>query len=909
MKNGDWVVLTDLTDSADPDNLHFFEELVQHMNTLKEMCRMKEDEDTSNKNTNNNNNSNANSAQGKSSEGSSEDSIVVAPQFRLFLVFNSRQKQQKQQTQTQIHSSAAIINQLLSRMSYNCVRYSFEPIASLTLDVLLPEYDALSYPNFDLLTSYSLTTTSRDCVVSDRRGYPRAKLLRTLSDEIHRPVTDEQSRQYRRLRFSLSLMHARITTYLANRSKIVRGDVDTGDSSVRARRLMSSLYLSRNVDVLAEEAQSLLSSLLRRRMMHQHCVYALSGFSGSNTVMQEPGVDSCVVEWLRSLCLDMYTESLSTNTNRNTNDSSMDRNIISGIIHDTICVRSAVDPKDALYPYDWQYTNKAARYSEPLLLGPHVEPPIRKSKGKKKRRRRQKRITNEEHKRTIAMALKRYQEHVRRSAYGRSFTKTGSTGSTGSSSSFSSTHIAHCVGDPTGITSPEVSMLLCTQVSYQARSYGLAMQGVNNAMMIMSTHQSYHSHHGPPSTNFLLSRLRSVLNSIPSLETQNSYSILMSGVDRLTMMERCRRREMSLLSLLIDRMQQDLRRTMAMLNGTLPVVSQCDMQLLSSMQCSLLSTNHTGCVPDEWNSLLLLSSTSSSQDHGNGLMMKKKKKKKNVVHINVWMLSLRERIHYVAVELKKEIGRLYDHRSRATRKEVPLTDESTTESVSVTTEPANGVLHLRLRMLYRPDAMMNALRLYTNANAFLNHHETTSSSLATESTESTESTATATRSRRTMFLWSTKIEKETVVCLEGLIVRNAYWCDNALVETLPSPEERERREEEKEGGAKQRSSQEHNTTNSRRNTKNTKNTEQINNARSSLFLMSSGPVLYGKVVEMMDERMVSMEEKKKKEEKTEKEDGRMYMAPLIVSGVSVGAVRLNTGEDDVWRKRSVHLST
>jgi len=94
MKNGDWVVLTDLTDSADPDNLHFFEELVQHMNTLKEMCRMKEDEDTSNKNTNNNNNnSNANSAQGKSSEGSSEDSIVVAPQFRLFLVFNSRQKQ------------------------------------------------------------------------------------------------------------------------------------------------------------------------------------------------------------------------------------------------------------------------------------------------------------------------------------------------------------------------------------------------------------------------------------------------------------------------------------------------------------------------------------------------------------------------------------------------------------------------------------------------------------------------------------------------------------------------------------------------------------------------------------------------------------------------------------------------
>jgi len=43
---------------------------------------------------------------------------------------------------------------------------------------------------------------------------------------------------------------------------------------------------------------------------------------------------------------------------------------------------------------------------EPLLIGPHVEPPIRKSKKKK---RRQKRVSVEDHKRIVLAAMKKYQ--------------------------------------------------------------------------------------------------------------------------------------------------------------------------------------------------------------------------------------------------------------------------------------------------------------------------------------------------------------------------------------------------------------------------------------------------------------------------------------------------------------------
>ena len=262
VQNGDWVVLSDV-DLQDSHTLNILETYIQEMQQRTIITAAAQ---TSQANV-------ASSASIASTTGGDADTsqkeIVVAPQFRLFLLLRSNQ-------------NSATCCSSLQRLSLQSSRISFEKSTIPTLDILLPEHNMyrLGFHTFDLVTSYNSTTTNRDALVSDRRGYPRPKLLRTLADEIHRPASEEQLRQYRRLRFSLIFLHSRIVTYLASSSS------SSG----------SSVLLIPNSDVMIDDVLRTASSLLRRRIMHHYCVFAL-GKQNDSFLQTEPGVDLTMVTW------------------------------------------------------------------------------------------------------------------------------------------------------------------------------------------------------------------------------------------------------------------------------------------------------------------------------------------------------------------------------------------------------------------------------------------------------------------------------------------------------------------------------------------------------------------------------------------------------------------------------------
>lgn len=205
--------------------------------------------------------------------------------------------------------------------------------ALLFFVLLLSTISAISdgrvgFTQFDLITAFNSTTHQRDATISDRRGYPRAKLIRTLADEVHRSASDLQLRQFRRLRFALVMLHARIMVYFSSSS--------SSSSLSSSSSFSSTVHAEHALDGLLRA----LVSLLRRRTIHHHCVFALGkdlssgGGGGGRIEIREPGVDLPFLKWMIGACTHIYCDGLSDSSNAYT--------IVQHMIHDMVCMAAGM---------------------------------------------------------------------------------------------------------------------------------------------------------------------------------------------------------------------------------------------------------------------------------------------------------------------------------------------------------------------------------------------------------------------------------------------------------------------------------------------------------------------------------------------------------------------------------------
>ena len=450
IKNGDWIVISDVTPGRD---LHRLSMLIDG---LDNRARREKRETMPNV-----------------VEDKSSGKLEVAPQFRMILLVTSG---------VNSDTTTSVDKIIPLSLALRSSRIAYETVSRPTTDVLLPTHDGVAYQEFDLITHYSTTSGRRDSIVASRRGYSHPKLLRTLADEIHRPVTEEQSRQFRRMRFSLCLLHGRITTYLGMH----------GSSAPHSSVSLQAMFRAS-------------SSILRRRIIHHHCVFALGGDNGKMEIV-EPGVDHVVIEWLRGVASHVYLDGMDSTS------SNINRDAVLRIICDTITVDSAVDPRDALYPYEWKLYPPSL--VESLVITPVVEPPPRVKAKKGSRRKRQKRMSAEDWKRLVQQGMKKYQVHA--GVAGRGKISVGGGGG-GVSDGSSLRDI--------GLTSVASSMLLTTQDLRTSREASRsAAKQLGHSVLLSTTEGEVRRRMGVKlSTATLLSRLHRVLRSLPDVDEREFF--------------------------------------------------------------------------------------------------------------------------------------------------------------------------------------------------------------------------------------------------------------------------------------------------------------------------------------------------------------------------------------------------
>ena len=365
------------------------------------------------------------------------------------------------------------------------------------------------------------------------------------------------------------------------------------------------------------------------------------------------------------------------------------------------------------------------------------------------------------------------------------------------------------------------------------------------------------------STNFLLSRLNSVLSSIPDVDDQ-THSILMTNV-RVTMMERCRRQELTMLFTVVQNITTDLFRTIHLIQGNVIFKNKKDEELFLDMKSSILSTTHTGSVPQKW--IRMIQDMSGIND-ANNANSATNTNEEDGLHINVWMYNLRQRIEYVSVQLKKNID---DHRKRNSgtnsgrnsgRSSERNSDEEKESSNNNNDKNSNTsrVLHgkemlcLKPLLLYRPDVMINAFKLSfgKKIKCVIQMEED-----------------------------GNNLINNAILALDGLFIKNAYLFKDTLMENIPVV---------KTEGAKKKKN---NSSNSGGNSNSLLNNNNNFTVAPRLFF-----------VDVENESTESTESKKRNKEK-------MYSAPVVLSETVIGTVELKKGSAEsvtYWLKRGVHLT-
>ena len=423
------------------------------------------------------------------------------------------------------------------------------------------------------------------------------------------------------------------------------------------------------------------------------------------------------------------------------------------------------------------------------------------------------------------------------------------------------------------MTSSDVSVVLSTQQIRKANEHGLqkmkSLQNEINKFEVLNTINSFSktTSKDATSTNFLLSRLNSVLSSIPDVDDQ-THSILMTNV-RVTMMERCRRQELTMLFTVVQNITTDLIRTKHLIQGNVIFKNKKDKELFLDMKSSILSTTHTGSVPQKW--IRMIQDMSGIND-ANNANSATNTNEENGLHINVWMYNLRQRIEYVSVQLKKNID---DHRKRNSginsgrnsgrssgRSSGRNSDEEKESSNNNNDKNSNTsrVLHgkemlcLKPLLLYRPDVMINAFKLSfgKKIKCVIQMEED-----------------------------GNNLINNAILALDGLFIKNAYLFKDTLMENIPVVET--------EG------------------TKNKKNNSSNSGGNSNSLLNNNNnftvaPRLF--FVDVENESTESTESKKRNKEK-------MYSAPVVLSKTVIGTVELKKGSAEsvtYWLKRGVHLT-
>lgn len=124
------------------------------------------------------------------------------------------------------------------------------------------------------------------------------------------------------------MLHARIMVYFSSSS--------SSSSLSSSSSFSSTVHAEHALDGLLRA----LVSLLRRRTIHHHCVFALGkdlssgGGGGGRIEIREPGVDLPFLKWMIGACTHIYCDGLSDSSNAYT--------IVQHMIHDMVCMAAGM---------------------------------------------------------------------------------------------------------------------------------------------------------------------------------------------------------------------------------------------------------------------------------------------------------------------------------------------------------------------------------------------------------------------------------------------------------------------------------------------------------------------------------------------------------------------------------------
>ena len=488
--------------------------------------------------------------------------FAVAPQFRIWVVLDTQHTKAYADTpasyEMEIRCTAPGSSAIPTSLASRAVCISFNSAVSPVQDVLLPHYQSghptfpsmLNAATFDLESVYasisgpsSNSTFSLDSVIASAHAFPPAKLLRTLADEIHRSATELQRREWRRLHYACVLLHALIVSR-ANNDNFNNWGTLPASAENRTESLKALIHS--------------LARCLRRRSIHHH-VWAALGASklmaaitsaggdpsiATSRLQVEPGLDAEVAKQLKEAASHIYCDPLGSPL------MCISKNAAECLVDDVLaCVKAGNDPADSLFPYTWGI--EPMSLSEPLCLGPEVEPSTQRSK--KKRRRRQKRMSPDEIRRMTMQALKRYRDHVGRLS--------GRDSVGGQDTSENCEWI--------GSRGVAAKLAGCAQLAAD-ESIVLASKALSQNLIHVDSHVAHLE--STTCRRDLAYKSVHLAHLLPDTSTAREIYHDNDEVEEVQLAERCRRAELTLLRQLVERCHSDIEKARDIFSGCAGII-------------------------------------------------------------------------------------------------------------------------------------------------------------------------------------------------------------------------------------------------------------------------------------------------------------------------------------------------
>ena len=188
---------------------------------------------------------------------------------------------------------------------------------------------------------------SLDSIVGSSHAFPPAKLSRTLADEIHRNVTEEQRREWRRLRFACVLLHSLVVARANHDDKV-------NWSMFRVS--------TENKEATLEALIHAVARSLRRRSIQHHVwnslgasklMAAISASGADPSVVtarlqSEPGYDVAVASLVKEAAMHIYGDPLRSPS------LAVPMGVLESLVDEVlVCLKAGADPVDSLFPYGW----------------------------------------------------------------------------------------------------------------------------------------------------------------------------------------------------------------------------------------------------------------------------------------------------------------------------------------------------------------------------------------------------------------------------------------------------------------------------------------------------------------------------------------------------------------------------